>query len=237
MKNTEDIHKLKIQNEQLLDRLQDTCSSSYVSNCHMVDCLEDSRDMMDREKHEKLQDLDKFEDGIDEIKSLVVVEEELDFPLENGYTLLEAVHDSTTLEPTYEGSVTLLMEMYNPTPMEPSHNEKFSLSNPLGDLVLSPTSYTSIFCSIHPYEVWVKGFLLMVPHEEYGLPISHIGDDMTRVPYYLHLHQHPLLHYHHIHIHGCIDETSLSHLKSSCFLCSLFRSDFGGGSSFTYWMK
>ena len=40
-----------------------------------------------------------------------------------------------------------------------------------------------------------------------------------------------------IHIHECIDETSLSHLKSSCFPCSLFCSDFSGGSPFTYWMK
>ena len=30
--NNEDIHKLKIQNEQLLERLQDTCSSSYVGS-------------------------------------------------------------------------------------------------------------------------------------------------------------------------------------------------------------
>ena len=39
------------------------------------------------------------------------------------------------------------------------------------------------------------------------------------------------------HIHECIYETSLIHLKSSCFLCSLFGLDFGGGSSFTPWMK
>ena len=45
---------LKIQNEQLLERLQYTCSSSYVSDCHMVDCLEDSHDMRDHEKHGKL---------------------------------------------------------------------------------------------------------------------------------------------------------------------------------------
>ena len=31
-KNNEYIHKLKIQNEQLLERLQDTCSSSYGLN-------------------------------------------------------------------------------------------------------------------------------------------------------------------------------------------------------------
>ena len=54
MNNNEYIHKLKIQNEQLLERFQDTCSSSYVLDCHMVDCLEDSHDMMDHEKHEKL---------------------------------------------------------------------------------------------------------------------------------------------------------------------------------------
>ena len=38
LKNNEDIQKFKIQNEQLLKRLQDTCSSSYVLDCHMVDC-------------------------------------------------------------------------------------------------------------------------------------------------------------------------------------------------------
>ena len=48
---------------------------------------------------------------------------------------------------------------------------------------------------------------------------------------------HPLLFLDDIHIHGGIDETSLSHLKSPCFLGSLFGLDFGGGSSFTSWMK
>ena len=87
MKNNEDIHNLKIQNEQLLERLQDTCSSSYVSDCHMVDCLGNSHDMRDNEKHGKLQVLDVFEYELDESQSLFVVEEELEFPLENGYTL------------------------------------------------------------------------------------------------------------------------------------------------------
>ena len=72
-------------------------------------------------------------------------------------------------------------------PMDPSHNEIFALSDHLGELVLSPTSYTSIFCIIHPNELWVKGFFFMVPHEDYGIPISPLGDDMTRVPSYLHL--------------------------------------------------
>ena len=60
LNNNVDIHYLKTQNEQLLKTLQDTCSSSYVSDCHMVDCLEDSHDMMDLEKHEKLKVLYVF---------------------------------------------------------------------------------------------------------------------------------------------------------------------------------
>ena len=70
LKNNENIHNLKIENEQLLERLHDTCPSSYVSYFHMVDCLEDSHDMRDHEKHKKLQVLDVFEDDIDEIQSL-----------------------------------------------------------------------------------------------------------------------------------------------------------------------
>ena len=77
----------------------------------------------------------------------------------------------------------------------------------------------------------------MVSHEEYRLPISPFDDDMTRVPISLHFQQHPFLHYDDIYIYGCIDEASLRHLKSSCFIFSLFGSDFGGGSSFTSWMK
>ena len=38
-------------------------------------------------------------------------------------------------------------------------------------------------------------------------------------------------------IHGCMGDTSLSHLKSPYFSCSLFGSDFSGYSSFTYWIK
>ena len=56
----------------------------------MVDCLEDSHDMVDHEKNGKLQVIDEFEDGPDESQSLVVVEEKLELPLDNGYTILEA---------------------------------------------------------------------------------------------------------------------------------------------------
>ena len=58
--------------------------------------------MMDHEKHEKLQVIDVFEDDIDDIQSLVVVEEELELPLENGYTLSGEVHDSTILQPNHK---------------------------------------------------------------------------------------------------------------------------------------
>ena len=89
MNNNEDIHNLQIQNEQLLERLQDTCSSSHVSYFQMVDCLEDSHDMMDHEKHEKFKVLDVFESYLDYIQSHFLVEEELELPLENDYTLFE----------------------------------------------------------------------------------------------------------------------------------------------------
>ena len=101
-----------------------------------------------------------FEYELDEIQSLVVVEEELELPLENGYTLFEEVHDSTTLEPTHEEGFAFLREVHNTTPMDPSHDENFALSDYLGELVLFPTSYTSKFCSVHPNEVSVKGFFL-----------------------------------------------------------------------------
>ena len=68
LNNNADIHKLKTQNERLLKRLQDACSSSYVSDCYMVDYLEDSHDIKDHEENEKLQVLDVFEDELDEIQ-------------------------------------------------------------------------------------------------------------------------------------------------------------------------
>ena len=67
LKNNEVIDKLAIQNEQLFEKLQDTCFSSDVSDFHKVYCLEDSHDMMDHEKHEKLQVIDVLEDYSDEI--------------------------------------------------------------------------------------------------------------------------------------------------------------------------
>ena len=62
LNNNEDIHRLKNQNDQLFQRFPHTCSSSYVSYFHMVYFLEDFHDMVDHEKHGKLQFLDVFED-------------------------------------------------------------------------------------------------------------------------------------------------------------------------------
>ena len=58
----------------------------------MAYCLENSHDMKDHEKHGKFQFLKVVEDELDESQSIFVVEEELEFPLENGYTLFKEVH-------------------------------------------------------------------------------------------------------------------------------------------------
>ena len=55
LNNNEDNINLTIQNEKLLEKLQDTCFSSYVSDCQMVYCLEDSHDMVDHEKFGNLE--------------------------------------------------------------------------------------------------------------------------------------------------------------------------------------
>ena len=99
-----------------------------------------------------------FEDEFGDKQSLVVVEEELEFPIDIGYTLLEAMHDSTTLEPTYEESVTLLREMHVPTPMNPSHDQNFALYCHLGE---------SRFILLHPTLPYFAGFILM----KYGLKV------------------------------------------------------------------
>ena len=48
---------------------------------------------------------------------------------------------------------------------------------------------------------------------------------------------HTLLYLYDSLIHGCMGKTSLSHLKSPCFYCSLFGSNLSGDSSFTSWMN
>ena len=73
-----------------------------------------------------------------------------------------------TLEPIYDKGFTLLNKLHDTTHMDPYHDETSTLFDHLGELVHSPTSYNSMFCSISLDEVWVKGFFFMVPHEEYG---------------------------------------------------------------------
>ena len=114
LNNNEKIHKLKIQNEQLLERLQDTCFSSYVSDCQMVDCLEDSHAMVDHEKCGNLNVLDAFED-------------EFELSLDEGYEIFKEEHDSSTLEPIYDKGFTLLKELHDTTHMDPSHDETYAL--------------------------------------------------------------------------------------------------------------
>ena len=118
--------------------------------------------------------------------------------------------------------------------MDTSHYDNFLLTDHLGELVLSPTSCTSKFCSSHPNEVWVKILFLMVPHEEHGNYIYPFDDGIIRESYYLHLHQNPCLHYYYIHLHGCNYDVHLSHLKTHGFSCSTLGSfDVGGTSSNT----
>ena len=117
LKNNEDNLKLTLQNEKLLEKLQDVCFPSNVSDCQMVDCLEDSHDMVDHEKCGNLIVLDVFEYELEEIQTLDVVEEELELSLDEGYAIFKEEHDSSTLEPIYDKGFTILKELHNPTPV------------------------------------------------------------------------------------------------------------------------
>ena len=80
-----------------------------------------------------------------------MVEEELELPLENGYTLFEEVHDSTTLEPTHEEFFAFYREVSNPNPMDTSHYDNFHL------LII----WVSWFFLLHPRLPNFAGFILM----------------------------------------------------------------------------
>ena len=73
--------------------------------------------------------------------------------IDEGYSIFKEEHDSSIVEPLYDKGFTLLKEIHNPTPMDPSYYDNFVITDHLGDLVLSLTSYTSKFCSSHPNEV------------------------------------------------------------------------------------
>ena len=138
------------------------------------------------------------------------------------------MHDLTTLEPNYWDFFEFLRKVHVPTTMDPSHDENFSLSDNLGELVHSPTSYPSISCSIHPKEIWVKGFFSLEPYEEYETPTLHDGSMMSDTHSLLQ-HKHPLLAFDDFLIHGCTYDVHLSHLKTHDFPCSFLSPlDVGG---------
>ena len=116
-----------------------------------------------------------------------MVEEELELSLDEGYAIFKEEHDSSTLEPIYDKGFTLLKVLHDTNHMDPSHDETSALFYHLDELVHSPTSYNSMFCSISLNEVWVKGFFFMVPHEEYGTPRFTFYDDMVGAHSYSHL--------------------------------------------------
>ena len=62
-----------------------------IKDCQMVDCLEDSHDMVD---HEKFGNLNVLDDDIEEIQTLDVVEEELEWSLDEGYAIFKEENDS-----------------------------------------------------------------------------------------------------------------------------------------------
>ena len=122
-----------------------------IFNCHRVDCLEDSHDMRDHEKHGKLNVFYFFEYDLNDIQSLVLVEEELEFPLEDGCPLFEEVHDSTTLEPTYVEFFSFLREVHV-LPLWSLH-----MMNIFHFLIL----WVSWFFFLHPTLPYFAAFILM----------------------------------------------------------------------------
>ena len=92
---------------------------SNVSDCQMVDCLEDSYDMVDHEKCGNLNFLDVFEDELEDIQTLYFVEEELELSIDEGYAIFKEEHDSSTWEPIYDKGFTLSKELHDTTHMDP----------------------------------------------------------------------------------------------------------------------
>ena len=85
--------------------------------------------------------------------------------LDKGYASFKGF----TLEPISDKGFTLFKELHDTTHMDPYHDENSALSDHLGELFHSPTSYNSMFCSISLNEVWVKGFFFMVPQRSMEL--------------------------------------------------------------------
>ena len=82
------------------------------------------------------------------IQTLYVVEEELELSLDKGYAIFKEEHDSSTLEPIYDKGFSLLKEIHDTTHMDPYLDKTSALSDLLGELVHSPTSYNSFFAAL-----------------------------------------------------------------------------------------
>ena len=95
-----------------------------------------------------MRNVEMFEDEVEEIQTLDVVEEELELSLDERYAIFKEENDSSTLEPIYGKGFTHLKEMHDTTHMDPSHDENYALFYHLGELSHSPTSYNSMFCNI-----------------------------------------------------------------------------------------
>ena len=124
-----------------------------------------------------------------------------------------------------------MKELHDTTHMDPYHDEMSVLFDHLGELVHSPTSYNSMFCSISLNEVWVKGLFFMVPHEEYGTHRFNFYDDMVGENSYSYLQKYHLLLYDDAHLYGCTSDMHLSHLKTCGFFLSTLGSFNVGGTS------
>ena len=119
---------------------------------------------------------------------------------------MEEAHDLTTIGPSDDGEDAFKI-LIDKSCKEVRLVHNYSL----------PTSFSAT--SIGD-ENWVKGFFLMVPHEEYATYIYPFYYGMTRSPCSLHFHQNPLLHYDGTHLHGCTYGIHLSHLETHDFPCS-----------------
>ena len=135
----------------------------------------------------------------------------------------------------------------------PHEEYKISISRFYDEIIREPSSLHLQQHPLSPYDD-------THPHGcTYGIPLSHlethdfhcslpspfdVGGSSSHTWVKIHIiegnfcwNRHTMLFHDDIHIHECIDETSVSHLKSPCFICSLFGSIFVGISSFTSCMN
>ena len=161
--------------------------------------------MVEHEVHVDMQVL--YEDTFKQEgnQALVLVQRDYELPLGESHKYLKEEHDITTIGPENDG--------------EDAFKILMGKSCKEVRLVHHSSLPTSISSTSIGDENLVKGFFLMLPHEEYENSISPFYDDMIRAPYSLHFQHHHLLHYDDTHLHGCTYVVHLSHLKTHDFPC------------------